>query len=245
MTPALAVALAALTAAPAEVLVVRRDTATVAPAVADKVVKHVIDGLTAEGVAARETTTACGGSVGCLAKTATDAHAAVAIGVTVLKARKGVSVDVEAVDAAGTALGAETFLVPPAGEPLPPEAAALFRRIAAAAVPVVADDAPKRVELAPAAPVEVAAAPSSPLLKVAFVGAGVTGVAAAGLAVAGFLTRATLQTKLAQPVVPGTRAQAQGEATLTNGLLVGALISTLVAVAAGATAVLLWGSEDG
>lgn len=244
-----ALVLALLTVAPPPVLVVRRETVGVSEPVVATVLRGVADGLTLEGLAAGEAKPACGGDAACLAQTAADAHAAAAMGVTVVKTRKGLSVDLEAIAADARALGVATFPVPASGAPFPPEAIAFLNKLARALAPKE-EDAPKLVELAPApqkgpAPVEaVHATARRPLLRPLVVGTAIVGVAALGLGLAGGLYANDLKARFtAGRFINETRMQAQSEAALANGLVTGALISALVAAAAGVTGLIVWATD--
>lgn len=243
-----ALVLALLCAAPPPVLVVRRETAGVPEAAVAAVVRRVVDGLTAEGLAPGEVKLACAGDAACLATAARDAHAAGAIGVTVLKSRKGLSVDLEAIAPDARSVAVETFPVPSSGEPFPIEGADFLKKAGRALAPPSEDDAPRATSLAPAPKEEVGVAlepRGNAALRVAATSAVVTGVLGLGFGVAGGVYGSALTAKF-QPGrrVPQTRDSAVAEAGLANGLMTASLIASLVAVAAGTTAVVLWATGD-
>lgn len=175
----------------------------------------------------------------CLFARARDSGAAV-IGVTLVKDRRGVTVDLEAVNAV-TVLQQRTLAVP-AGRLDQSADVQLFAHQLAALLlldrPVAEAEKPGLVPRdVPDAPLVVAAGPSPAPKVIGGVSAGL-GAVGLGLLVAGLVVKGGLDAALAeQPVVTSlTRAQAEQQASLANGLMVSGAVALGLGVAGAATA---------
>jgi len=168
---------------------------------------------------------------------------AVVIGMTVVKNRRGLTVDLEAVDAEVVVLQ-QTFLLSSEKLERSPEAQVFAHQLHARLAkdtPVV--EAPKTLE--PVARVESAPGwiePAPPVApRVVGISSAAVGVVAVGLLIAGAVVKGQLDSALAQqPVVTTlTRAQAQQKADLANGLLGGGTAALGLGVAGGITALVM------
>lgn len=228
-----------LAAAPqARVLIAERTTLQLTPAAGAELRAQFAAALTEARLAPELVSDKCPDRA-CLFALARDSKAAV-VGVTLVKNRRGLTVDLEAVNAV-TVLQQRTIAV--AAEHLDQSAdVQLFAHQLAALLlldrPVA--DAPKP-ELVPQAvpeePLVVAAQPSPAPKVIGGVSAGL-GAVGIGLLVAGLVVKGSLDAALAeQPVVTSlTRAQAEQQASLANGLMAGGAVALGLGVAGAATA---------
>ena len=238
----LAPVVALLLAASPQVVVIKRTSVGVSETAVARVVLTLLDELTKAGIEAREAPGTCGPERVCLASTAQLAKAAAALGVTIVRSRRDLTIDLEAVDDSEHPLGLQTFSVPLSGQPFPPAASAFFASLAAAVVKPAAD-APRAVQLEPPpsdAPIVIQR--SNTAGHVAAVSTLVVGATAIGLLVAGMVMRGSLETKLRPPngIISGPRADAERQAGQVNAVLTGSLVATVVALASGGAAILLW-----
>ncbi len=169
------------------------------------------------------------------------------VGVTLVKNKKGLTVDLEAVDAAAVVLQ-QTFLL--ANEQLErsPEAQVFAYQLGTRLAkdrPVVEPPPPPKVLTpglveAPPPWLEPSPAPSRVAPRVLGGVAGGLGAAAIGLLVASAVVKGQLDTALREPVVTSlTRIEAQQQADLANGLLGGSVVALGLGLASGATALVL------
>ncbi len=161
------------------------------------------------------------------------------VSVTLSPGRRDLTVDLEAVDAGGKQLAVRTFGVPLSGAPFPVDVAGFFAALK------VESDAPKVVALEPvveveAKPVIVDRAPS-PVLPVLAVTTAVTAAAAIGLVIASLVVKGQVESRV-QPgrAIEGTRAEAQSQANLANGLGTASAVTFGLAGAALVTTGVLW-----
>lgn len=231
--------LLALSAAPqGRVLVVERSSLQVSAATAVKLRERLARAfadarlspqLVGERCASRE----------CLLSLARDADAAV-VGVTLVKSRQGLTVDLEAVDATAVLLQS-TLVLSTERLDTSPEVQLFAHQLAAKLLldrPVADDPKPALVPDAPTeAPLVLAQAPSTAPKVVGGVSAGL-GALGIGLLVAGLVVKGGLEGALSeQPVVTTiTRAQAEQQAALANGLVAGGAVAIGLGVAGAATA---------
>jgi hypothetical protein len=244
--------MAAVLSATPEVAVVKVSTAGVSEATVALVIRTVTEGLQTEGLIAHQAARTCSDSRPCLASIATEVKAAAAVGVTVIRGRRDLTIDLEAVDPEQRELAVQTFSVPLSGAPFPPEAIAFFntvsRRLKIANPP--RDDAPREVRLTPETPIggQVEVREVSGRTQATRVAIGVTiagGVATLALVIAGVMAKGQLDQTLSRPgPIVGTRAQAETQASLANGLISGSLGAGGVTAAALTTALVLWATDD-
>ena len=167
------------------------------------------------------------------------------VGVTLVKNKKGLTVDLEAVHAGAVVLQ-QTFLVlSEKGLEKAAEVQVFAYQLASKLVPrEVPVNEPVAVErpLAPEVdlPVVIETRGPSPAKVGLGLGAGVVGAAGVALLVVGLVVKGTLDAQLAQqPVVTTlTRPEAQAQADLANGLMVGGAVSLAVAAGLATGAVL-------
>jgi hypothetical protein len=234
-------ALLLLTATDGRIAIVERSTLGLPAASAAQLRERLKTALEAAGLEATVATEACPDRP-CLMALA-HSRGAVVIGMTVVKNRRGLTVDLEAVDADVVVLQ-QTFLLSSEKLERSPEAQVFAHQLHARVArdtPVV--EAPKT--LVPVARVESPpewlepAPPVAP--RVVGIASAAVGVAAVGLLIAGAVVKGQLDGALAQqPVVTAlTRAQAQQQAGLANGLLGGGSAALGLAVAGGITALVM------
>lgn len=227
----------------AKVALVERSTLGVSPAEGARLRAQLLATLDKVNLAAELVTPACA-SRECLTEVARTRGGCV-IGVTLVKNRKGLTIDLEAVDAAHVVLQ-QTFLLTGPLLERSPEAQVFAHQLAGRLVaderPVVERPPPTlepRPELVAEEPIEVAPPRVAP--RVLAVSAAGAGAVAVGLLIASAVVKGNLDSALAEkPVVTTlTRAQAQQQADLANGLLAGGVVGLGVGLALGATAIVL------
>lgn len=245
MFPVLALpVLFVLSAAPqGRVLVVERSTLQVPAATAVKLRERLAVAFEDARLTPQVVPERCA-SRECLFSLARDADAAV-VGVTLVKNRQGLTVDLEAVDATAV-LEQRTLVLATERLDTSPEVQLFAHQLAAKLLldRPVADrpvaDAPKPAlvpDAPPEAPLVVAEAPSTAPKVIGGVSAGL-GALGIGLLVAGLVVKGGLDGALAeQPFVTTiTRAQAEQQASLANGLMAGGAAAIGLGVAGAATA---------
>ena len=235
-----------LTANP-EVGLVKRTMSGATDATVAVVLQKIAEGLEGHGLGARAVSTTCGGEVKCLASVARDSRLAAVVAVTIVRGRRELTIDLEAVDAAQRQLAVQTFEVPLSGAPFPAEGAEFFRALKTALAKSV-DDSPRTVELAPkpqadSEPIPEVVKPrgSNRLMLATGVTTVVTGVAGLALLIAGLVAKGQLEARLTgNPVVGITRREAERRADVANALGTASAISFGVAGAGAVTTGILW-----
>ncbi len=225
------------------VSIVERSTLGVSPATGASLRERLKTVLTREEISTTVLKENCT-SRECLMSLARERGTCV-VGVTLVKNKKGLTVDVEAVDGEVVVLQ-NTFLL--TGEKLEqsPEAQVFAHKLRARLVddrPVAEKPPtlePKREVVEPSLDDSLARAPQS-VAPTVLTGVAIgSGVVAISLLIASAVVKGQLDAQLAtQPVTGLTRVQAQQQADLANGLLAGSVIGFGVGIAAGATALLL------
>ncbi|MHB8876448.1 MAG: hypothetical protein ACYC8T_22365 [Myxococcaceae bacterium] len=249
MVVLLSLTAALLGGAPQQVVLVKGSAVGISDQTAATVLRTVGEALQERGFATQLHQGACDADRSCLAKASQSAGAAAALGVTMVRGRKDITIDLEAVDAQERQLAVQTFSANPRGRPFSGEAATFFDSLAGALAAPLESDVPRVVDLAShpsAGRSELAAAPPSRTRQLSSGAAAVGGVAALACLIGGLVVKGDLDSRLqAGPVVTGfTRDEAQGRAGLANGLFTGALLSAAVAGAAGVAAGVLWSQES-
>lgn len=219
-----------------------------AKGVPDDTVRLVLEGLTAglkqEGLTVRPLTPGCSLDAACLAAAARENGLAAVVGVTLLKGRRDLALDLEAIDGKGRQLAVDTFSAPLAGAPLPPEAEVFLDRLKRALAPP-AEDAPRAVRLEPEtspAPDLVQAPSRGPWVKVS----AVTTVASAALGLGCLIAGAVLKGQLDAKLNPGgvtsaiSRPEAEARARTVNALGTIGVVSLAITGAAAVTTTVLW-----
>jgi hypothetical protein len=234
-------ALLLLTATDGRIAIVERSTLGISPASAAQLRERLKGVLEAAGLEAVIALDACPDRP-CLRALA-QSRGSVVVGITLVKSRRGLTVDLEAVDPDVVVLQ-QTFLLSSDQLERSPEAQVFAQQLHARVVkdtPVV--EAPKTLE--PVAQVDTPAqwlqptpAPIAPKV-IGGVSAGL-GVAAVALLIAGAVVKGRLDSTLSQPVVTTiSRAQAQQQADLANGLLAGGGGALGLGLAGGVTALVM------
>lgn len=234
-----------MAAAPApEVLIVERSTLGVPPATGAQLRERLGLVFSGAGLAPQLGKERCADRA-CLLRLA-EARGACAVGVTLVKNRQGLTVDVEAVDG-GQVVLQQTFLLGAAPIDESPDARFFAERLAGRLRPdrpVV--EPPPEAQLIPARRPEpealrVAEVPAPLAPKV--IGGASVAVSALGLGllIGGGVVKGGLDAALAeQPVVSSlTRPQAEQQAALANGLMAGGAIALGLGVAGTITALAL------
>jgi hypothetical protein len=236
-----------LSSTPLQVLIVRRSSAGVADTTVAAVMHAVGNALERQGLVATIDVLTCSGDPACLAAQARASFAAATVAVTIVKGRRQLTLDLEAVDDAERPLTQRTFSVPLSGEPLPEEGTRFVEEVAHALLaPLRPTDAPKVVELAPPPSRErldvASAPPPTPLALRAAGGTTIAlGAATVGLLIAGLVVKGGLDTQVnAGPVIQLTREQAGQQASSANGLLTASALGAALTAAAGITTGVLW-----
>ena len=241
--------LTVLAAQPPHVALVKRSSAGIDNAVTAVVMRAVSDALLEDGLTASLEDLRCPGDAACLASVAQGSSAVATVALTLVRGRKQLTVDLEAVDEAERALGVVTFTVPLLGAPLPLEGTQFLKRVADALLAAhQAADAPKLQQLEPVArpppvaAVEVRARSSSGSagLKVAGGSAIVLGAATVGVLIAAMVVKSGLEGQLARQPLPLTRVEAEQQASLANGLFTATVIAGGLTTAATVTTGVLW-----
>jgi hypothetical protein len=231
-----------LAAAPRVGLVKGSDTRAPEETVA-LVTRQITRGLEDEGFEVHPPTATCPEGPSCLGAIAKKEGLAAALAVTIVKGRRELAVDIEAIDPRQRRLAAETFLVPFKGEPFPPQAAELFHLLKQLLTPLP-EDAPRVTQLEPdpASPPQLTQAPPHrPLLKVAAVTTIATGAIGLGLLIAGAVAKGQLDADIHRSTgIVITRDQANARAALANGLGTGSATALSLCGAAGVATGLLW-----
>jgi hypothetical protein len=225
------------------VVIVPRSTLGLATPAADRAREQLRTALEHAGLTATVSATACADHA-CLVTQASERRAC-ALGVTLVKGRKDLAVDLEAVVEGAVVLQQSLSVVEPSLEQS--QVVTAFAEALAAKLrtdrPVA--EAPLRLDRPPSVevtqeqpPAFVQARPLSPVL----VGGLAGGVAAVGvgLLVGSGVVKGQLDMALQPPVVTAlTRPQAEQQAALANGLLGGGLVALGLGVAGGVTALVL------
>lgn len=237
----------------AKVALVERTSLGVKAAEAARLRAQLATTLGAEGLDVEQVGPACTERA-CLLELAR-ARGGCVVGVTLVKNRKGLTVDLEAV-AEGQVILQQTFLL--TGTPLDrsPEAQVFAHQLATR---TAKDDrpveeratgeeprlTPRETVVEEELPAVTAAAPAAP--KVLGISASAVGAVAIGLLVASAVVKGNLDAALAEKPVITTlsRAQAQQQADLANGLLAGGVLGLGLGLAGGATAFVLGPPPDG
>ncbi|MFZ5440920.1 MAG: hypothetical protein ACOZQL_12995 [Myxococcota bacterium] len=230
----------------AKVALVERTSLGVKAAEAARLRAQLATTLGAEGLDVEQVGPACTERA-CLLELAR-ARGGCVVGVTLVKNRKGLTVDLEAV-AEGQVILQQTFLL--TGTPLDrsPEAQVFAHQLATR---TAKDDrpleerareeprlTPRETVVEEELPAVTAAAPAAP--KVLGISASAVGAVAIGLLVASAVVKGNLDAALAEKPVITTlsRAQAQQQADVANGLLAGGVLGLGLGLAGGATAFVL------
>ncbi len=237
--------LSVLGAAPG-IAVVKRSTSGVSEQVVALVLRTVEEGLRSEGLNPQSWPGICSDDRVCLGAAAKLAKTAAAVGVTVIRGRRDITVDLEAVDANQQQLAVQTFSVPSKGEPFPPEGIAFFNSVARR---VKRDDAPREVRLTPEPAQQPAVEVIADRSPAAGISAGVTiaaGVATIALVIAGIVVKGQLDAAInsGRPVAPLTRAAAEAKASTANALFSASLAAGGLTAAAAATTLVLFAQDD-
>lgn len=237
----LALALAAPPARP--VTVVERATIGLGAAQAASLRKQLVVALKGEGLDVAELPERCADRT-CLVARSLRLDRCV-VGVTMLKSKKGLSVDLEAVDGELLLLQ-ETFVITSERLDKSPEAQVfahhLARKLVAEDAPVAEvkpqpEPEPRRLDepwVEPRPEWVETSAPRSPSPAVLGISGGVVAAVGVGLVIASVVVKGQLDGALAQqPVITTlTRAQAQQQADLANGLLVGGVLGLVLGAGA-------------
>lgn len=237
------------TAADAKVTIVERSTLGLSPAAGALLRERLKLAFEKVGLEVALATEGCADRLCLLAVAHTQKSCAV--GVTVVKSRKGLTVDLEAVDAEHVLLQ-QTFLLSSEKLETSPEAQVFAYQLSAKLVkdrPVVEAPVPEprsvavEVETKPEW-LEPAPAPMGP--RVLGISSAAVGAAGLALIVVSAVVKGQLDTALAeQPVITSlTRGQAQQQADLSNALLGTGVVALGLGLAGGTTALVL-GSQPG
>ncbi|MEW5742821.1 MAG: hypothetical protein AB1938_28145 [Myxococcota bacterium] len=239
---------------PPKVLIVERSTIGLGAAEAKDLRGRVALALDRASVPAEMADTRCRDRA-CLTALAKEKSACV-VGVTLVKNRKGLTVDAEAVDAT-TVLVQETFLISSGALEDSPEAQVFAHHLAAkllkdrpvAETPVERPATVARALEPPATEPhpELTQTPPSPLApKVVFGVSSGVGAVGIGLLIAGAVVKGQLDgALLEQPVVTSlTRAQAEQQAALANGLFAAGWTALGLGLAGSLTALIMTLSAD-
>jgi hypothetical protein len=237
-----------LLAAAPEVAVVQRSTEGVSPEVVAKVLRQISDGLKNEGFSPRTLSKSCVDAK-CLSDTSLSEKVAATVGVTIIRGRRDLTLDLEAIDGQQRQLAINTFGVPFKGAPLPLECAEFFRNLKLELAPKnAAIDVPRVVQLEPdpkieEAPELVEPKPARGLVRAAAVTTIVTGAAGVGLLIASAVVKIRLDGIWAKRdgsvITEISRGEAERQAQLSNSLGTGSIVALAVTgVAAVATGVL-------
>lgn len=232
------------TAVDAKVTIVERSTLGVSPAVGASLRERLKTALETAGLQVELGTQSCADRL-CLLAVA-HSQKSCAVGMTVVKSRKGLTVDLEAVDAERVLLQ-QTFLLSNEKLEKSPEAQVFAYQLSGKLVkdrPVVEAPVPEpksvvaEVETKPDW-LEPPPAPVGP--RVLGVSSAVVGAAGLALMVVSAVVKGQLDTALGErPVITTlTRGQAQQQADLSNALLGTGVVALGLGLAGGTTAVVL------
>ena len=232
----------------ARVVIVERSTLGIAPSVASQLRARLELALEQVRLEVTISAESCGDRA-CLMALARAQRSCV-VGMTLVKNRKGLTVDLEAVDGESVVLQ-QTFLLSSERLEKSPEAQVFAHQLGARLVkdaPVVEPTPEPKltVPVVEARPewLEPTPAPAGPRVLAGISGG--VGAAGLGLLIASAVVKGTLESSLKeQPVITSlTRPQAQQQAELANGLLGGGLVALAVALAGGTTALVMGLSAD-
>jgi len=229
-----------VTATEARVVIVERSTLGVSPSAGAQLRERLKTALRKVALEAELSKDACADRACLMA--VSKSKDAVVIGMTVVKSKKGLTVDLDAVDGDAVVLQ-QTFLLSSDRLEQSPEAQVFAHQLSGRLVkdrPV----AEPTVKLEPKREVvetvfERAPAPSIAPKLIGGASAGV-GVVSIGLLIVSAVVKGQLDSALKMdPVSSLTRVQAQQQADLANGLLVSGLVGLGLGLAGGATAIAL------
>src|SRR5687767_14862526 len=111
------------------VAVVKRSAVGVSDEAVAVVMRTVSEGLRVEGLEVQSASITCSGDRPCLAELAKSLKVEAVVGVTIIRGRRDITVDLEAVDGNQRQIAVQTFSVPNKGQPFPPEGAAFFNSV--------------------------------------------------------------------------------------------------------------------
>lgn len=239
-------ALAVLTATP-EVALVKRSIEGVSEETVAAVMRQITAGVQAQGLSVQTAKATCRDAK-CLGDLSLSSKVAASIGVSIIRGRRDLTLDLEAIDGQQHQVALGTFGIPVKGEPLPADCAEFFRTLKLAVAPTPVADSPRVVKLEPtneATPELVQSRSNSGLLRVS---AGTTiaaGAVGLGLFLASAVVKVGLDGRLSHRsqsgVVMGiTRDEAQNQANLSNGLINASFVPLAIAAVAAVTTVILY-----
>ena len=233
--------LVAVLAAAPQVGLVRRSMPGVSEETIAVVLGQTTQALERESIDSRILSATCPGDANCLASLARDSKFAAAVGVTIARGRKDLTVDLEAIDGQAQRLAVQTFTVPAKGEPFPAEASDFFHGLKVA---LAHSDTPRVVELEPRSPPDadpVQVRPANRLLVVSGVTTVATGAIGFGLLIGGGVLKSQLDGRLAtRPITGITRTQAESQSSLANSLTTVSIVALAVAGAAAIASGVIW-----